>query len=348
MNKAIINATFVLVIVFVTYLPVLAAPENEYDDPTHAQRMLDQLKAMDKPLTFYGRIIDHDGSPVADAAVATQIEDSSGVRDVTITSGADGVFGIINETGNSILIHNITCKGYEYNREEPVKTSFENGSYVPDKNNPFIFPVRKKELATLVLKENLEWMIKPTVDYYEVDLVEREFDKPGCLRENNSRARTDIKIKAVKAAEKNAYIVTFDGKDNNSEIMELSSLLYVPPETGYNKTLSLEVPMGTTITKYIYIKGRNGAIYSRIDTTLRADANGVIITATIFTNPNGLRNLDFDKDLWAQYIKQRFNEDRQQNIDREEKRKKGTRKINLSPFSLMGREAGVGGNCVRS
>ncbi len=317
MIKIIKYQVLIAILILYAHLPLMAAPDDDKGESYKAQQMLEYYKSIDKQLIFYGKIVDSNNNPVANANVSVQIENSSGVKTIVVNSNTDGAFEILNEIGNGILINDINCSGYEFKRNKSVRRSFNNGSYVPDKNNPFIYIVRKKEAATLVLKGDLKWLIDPNISYYEVDLVELESGRPGYLKDNNTRARTDVKIKTVMAAEKNAFVVIFDGKDSNSGIMEINSLLYVPPETGYQKTLSLEIPIGETITKHIYIKGRNGGIYSRMDTTLSADANGVIISANVFTNPNGLRNVDFDVDLYAQYIKQRFDEDRQRNIDRE-------------------------------
>lgn len=309
--------TVVLFIFIGTCLPVMAVADSSYDDPTLPQRMTDLLKSMDKPLTFYGRVIDQNGNPVVNAVVETHITDSSGVSDVMLTTGAEGKFELLNKYGRKIFINKIICTGYENDRKVMGEMLFENGSYTPDKNKPYIFTVRKKEPATLVLEGDLEWKIRPTISYYEVDLVERVFSRAGRLKEDNSQALADLRINSVLSPDKSSCIVTFDGNSTNSEILMNDTLLYVAPETGYDKTLSLEIPIGSKITRYFYVKGRNGGIYSRLGTTLTGKADGVIINVNIFTNPLGERNLDFNEALYSQYLQKRMDDDRQESIDRE-------------------------------
>src|SRR6266702_4164523 len=147
-----------------------------------AAGMLEYYKSIDKQLIFYGKIVDSNNNPVANANVSVQIENSSGVKTIVVNSNTDGAFEILNEIGNGILINDINCSGYEFKRNKSVRRSFNNGSYVPDKNNPFIYIVRKKEAATLVLKGDLKWLIDPNISYYEVDLVELESGRPGYLK----------------------------------------------------------------------------------------------------------------------------------------------------------------------
>jgi hypothetical protein len=290
--------------------------DNGTDDPNY-QRVLNLLKTMDKPITFYGKVIDQNGNPVVNATVETHITDSSGVGDVMVTTGAGGEFEVSGKSGRKLFIDKIICIGYEYTRKFAGKSSFENGTYTPDKSKPFIFMVRKKEPATLVLKGDMAWKIKPAIAYYEVDLVNQKYGKQGRFKADGSLAKIDLKINAVLTPEKTSYLVTLDGKSTNSELLMDDTFLYVAPETGYEKTLTLEIPIGSTITRYFYVKGRNGGIYSRIEAKFEVKPDGVIAALNIFTNPKGERNLDFDEELWGQYIQQRFDDQRQRNIDRE-------------------------------
>lgn len=237
-----------------------------------------------------------------------------------VTTGAGGEFEVLGKSGRKIFINKIICTGYEYTRKNAGKTSFENGSYTPNKNNPYIFKVRKKEPATLVLKGDMEWKIKPAISYYEVDLVEQVYGDPGYLKKFNPVAKIDLRVNAVLTPDKASYLVRLDGKNTNSEILMNDTFLYVAPETGYEKSLALEMPIGSTTIKYFYVKGRTGSIYSRIQAKFNVKPDGISAAFEIFTNPKGERNLDFDEDLWGQYIQKRMDDDRQESIDRENRK----------------------------
>jgi len=89
-------------------------------------------------------------------------------KDIVATTDNTGLFRIEKEKGRSIYIDNVSKEGYEYNIIYNTNRYFqyyEHGfqkPFIPDKNNPVIFRLRKQN-DTAFLFETLYWKGEPEV-----------------------------------------------------------------------------------------------------------------------------------------------------------------------------------------
>lgn len=264
-----------------------------------------ELLSMDKPILFYGKVVDHLNSPVEGIDVIVQVGHSSGVKDVKVITDANGLFELSNVTGNSWLITDFKKSGYEFiTSANKVERGHENdGSFIANKDNPVIYKVRKKEPPTLVLDGEFSIVFAKKIPYYEIDLVKLDGEKKGYLQNYESKnLHIDLTAKAVYSEADSLYTITVEEQDANSGIIALDEMLYVPPANGYQTTFQITVPLDTKVKKYLYIKGRSGQIYSRLDTTFKATKEKAVMVVKGWTNPNGERNVDYDAELYDQYL----------------------------------------------
>lgn len=260
---------------------------------------------MDRPIVFYGRVVDDQNTPVVGIDVLVQIRRSSGTMETSVKTGSEGKFEISNFTGNLWSIKDIVMKGYEFNRPaSTVEMSFENdGSFVADKLNPLTYTVRRKQPPTLVLKGDFAFSFAKDVPWYEIDLVKLVGKQKGYLTRFESKdLHIDLKAKASYSQVHSSYFIVLEETDASSGIVALDKMLYVPPQTGYENKCQIQVPVNSNTKKYLYVKGRQGRIYSRLDTTFKATADEVVMIVNGWTNPNGERNVDYDEELYSQYL----------------------------------------------
>lgn len=302
------NKLIPLVVLLTVGVLIVTSKCNHAQNLTEADKtnMADiLLLSMDKPILFYGKVIDHLNTPVEGIDVMIHVRSSSGIAEFGVKTNSDGRFEVSNIKGNMIMIADITNRGYEYDKSvDTVKTSFENdGSFVANKDKPVTYTVRKKEPPTLVLQGGFPIVFAKSIPYFEIDLVKLDGRKKGYLEHYESKnLHIDLTAKAVYSEADSSYTITVEEQDANSGIVSLDEMLYVPPASGYQKTFQIKVPVPSEQSKYLYVKGRGGQIYSRLDTEFVAKNNEVYMVVKGWTNPNGERNVDYDAELYGQYL----------------------------------------------
>jgi hypothetical protein len=108
-------------------------------------RARDHFADWKTPIEFYGIVIDQDNNALPGADVNWITTNMHGNGRGTTISGPDGRFFIGNTQGNSIDI-SVRKKGYrpvETQQDFDVAKFFEDDFYVPDKDHPVVFHLRK-------------------------------------------------------------------------------------------------------------------------------------------------------------------------------------------------------------
>jgi len=202
-------------------------------------------------------------------------------------------------------------RGFDY--------SNDNASNIhgPDKKTPVIFYMRKKESPALVIPGHLRFNLGKTE--YEVDLVgEQHVGEKGLVGKYSKDGHVDLQIGAEAAADRSGYVVTIQTPDKDSGLILSDKKMYVVPAEGYVQRLTVVVPVSVELRKYIYVKSREGHVYSRIDASLRAKAKGIYFNGDAWSNPSGARNVDYDPELYSQEVTRRNKEKKQKIAEREE------------------------------
>jgi hypothetical protein len=276
--------------------------------------MMNFVKSLDTTIHFYGKVVDQHGHPVDGAEVSVGIRRFSPVgtyfmesKDLTVTTGPDGLFEVFEIRGSELFVREIVREGYEFNRVENRNNSFEFGvgngmigapSFIPDKNNPVIFRLRKKlQNRTFLFEGGWEIQVKPE----EVGLLKgkdfvegKAWRKPGERRKDFLSEKCDLFYSASYEKENGNWHVVLRPGGPNGGIVASDRKLYVAPEDGYKEEYSFSLKDRDAIQNhFLYIRSRSPAIYSRLE------INYVIPSDRFFslggervTNPYGDRVLD--------------------------------------------------------
>ena len=137
-------------------------------DPAHWSAM-QRFATSDRPITFFGKVVDQDGKPLPGASVSISIQKfkitSVGSRTgnhfvkhvLQRRTDESGAFRVEGESGSKLFIEKIMCSGYvdipepdwtyePYYSQLSFSYSPAPGTlvYLPDPNRPALFPLRRE------------------------------------------------------------------------------------------------------------------------------------------------------------------------------------------------------------
>lgn len=251
------------------------------------------------PINFYGKVVDENSNPVADAAASFEWNDLSlaGTSRDTATSDADGYFSLLNRTGK-VLSVTVSKNGYYTIPSERLRT-FEyayppSGAFNPDANNPIIFHLRKKGVGVHLITSQYGMSpdFKVSVPLngtpVNVDLLQRAISNVGQLE--ISQAKPDF----ANWKQANSWSFKMEIPDGGF-VEESDEFPFEAPESGYQPVVEFNFQQGQpdwteNLKKNYYIKFGNPPIYGRLHIETGISYGGVILTYAI--NPDGSRNLE--------------------------------------------------------
>lgn len=264
-------------------------------------------------IEFYGKVIDDSGKPVAGANVHTDIgfvlpapEFRDTRKGPDVTTDADGLF-VVKEAGAELFVGPVERDGYEF-LKDPNSDSFnyfaDRGDvFVPDKNMPVIFHMRKKGPLAFVVTKHASLRANSRDiggDMHHaarrIDLLGEWIDEDGA-KHNPGGRHHDIEASADLAEDGSAYTIRFTVIDPNDGIMMSGQQLYEAPSSGYVRELVWRAPATERhyeTTSFIYFRGRGNTLHSRLVlyvVTRNEPSMDVDVSCT--SNPVGT-NLEYD------------------------------------------------------
>ena len=249
-------------------------------------RMRSLFKNMDKKIFFYGKVVDQYGDPVEGARVPVGVAHFSpkppffAIKDIIVKTDKSGIFEVKRVRGHELGIYAISKEGYEYEYSSNRTTSFryagDDGGeeiFVPKKNHPVVFFMRKKGETACLSKGRFRFSIEKGGDPCYIDLI-----RPDCrgkqhwLSDYRKPAHIDVIVSACLDKKHTSFIVKFAVPDAGGVIVS-DKLLYVAPEDGYSSNVVVTVLFNKKAKEqHVYIKSRGGLVYGRLDVGLRAIA----------------------------------------------------------------------------
>ena len=306
-------------VIFFALALLLAAPSLQAQiDPK--QERYDRLKQMeqasDRSINFYGIVKDQFGQPVAGAKVTGGIEYFSltafyfvGIKDIICSSDSNGFF-TIQETGKRLSMRNIEKDGYLFKSMDNPKQSFDYSNikdtnfFTPDANNPVIFILHKKPDPGFVIEKSYEKIEKKSAGgVYRVNLPNGIFNFNDKF---NSKQTTHFVFSIKPGINQGEFKLEVKASDNESGFVDQDGEPHLAPEIGYNSLFTLPLKSGDEISKNIYFKWKKSPtqnVYARLKLNLEIAQENIYVTAYLYTNLAGDRNLEYDSAYTEQQLK---------------------------------------------
>lgn len=266
----------------------------------------------DQNIDFYGIVLDQFQNPVENARVEVQIlqeiEGSKNYLDANDITDQDGKFSF-HFPGEALFLTGISKPGFDFKisanpeRAFYYKDVYEKHVFKPDSNQPVRFTLKNlDEPAFLINRAQLTRNFYPDdTRSFGLNLLGTWIDEKGKIHEPTSAYR-DLKVYTRKSPDNLFYELWFVEMDTNSGVIAKNKKLEKAPEVGYVSEAKLKIPIHPFSRKekrYIYVKGRGGTIYSRLDLELFARQSGLFVRLDVWTNPQGSRNLKYDQEFQA-------------------------------------------------
>jgi hypothetical protein len=251
-----------------------------------------------KPINFYGKVVDENTNPVAGVSINFRWTDLKALNQEgtsSTESDANGLFSLRGKHGGSMTLW-FSKEGYYTSHHGQMSFNYAVGQDIlsPDPQNPVIFQVRKKgqgaELVTSGdgLQPSLAALVPLNGVSVSVDLLQQKVGAAG-----------DLELSQVKPDRSHWQSATnwsfHMSIPAGGFIEEADAFPFAAPEMGYQTTVDLNFVKGepdwtTQLSKTYYIAFGQPQKYG----WLRVEAN--IAQQTVFLiyaiNPTGSRNLE--------------------------------------------------------
>lgn len=270
--------------------------------------MLDLMAKANRPIQFYGKVIDQNNNPIPDVKVNLSIKLIKAPRpgmfpgdmfdDYTLTTDTDGFFSLTDAKGELLTMRSLEKPGYEMSQQTVNKGYWywasPGAEYVPDPNKPEIFEMWKEAGAEQLVRNSISFGLSYNGTPAGFDLMTGSQANPGDLRVTLLRDPQQLAF-GQRNYEWTATIEIPDG----GLIASNDDQMYLAPAGGYQSQLVIQMPPNTpgwTDHKDValYLKLRGGKYYGRANLKFivgahRANTPFYIIS---YINPSGSRNLE--------------------------------------------------------
>jgi len=272
----------------------------------------EMIKTSDVSLEFYGKVIDQYWQPVVDAKVVMNYQNynpaafySLGVTDVECPTDFEGNFALKDKNGSSVFIDSIEKKGYEWRRNSSTVRSFdyrkkidESKMFKPDKNNPVVFQLYKKPEPGLLIDNGISGRVSEKELQFNINLLEG-FKFPVDVQYNR-KWQTDFNLTVKKDVKKDNFILELKFQTDNGSFVLNNNEPYIAPVEGYLPSITLILKPKDSLDANYYCKfpkGVFGTVYARLKLKVGVGATEMSLKADLYTNIEGKRNLEYDRDF---------------------------------------------------
>ncbi len=297
------------------------------EDPREIERELSRqreyYKSLEKPIVFYGKVIDQDGRPVSSAEIVISLghySPISGIASRPLKANSDdkGMFVFKDVNGFSVFIRTVDKDGYEFDRlKNKAGYDYSVGQPLPsDPANPALFHMRKKGPPNLVIPRDY------TVHYLEygkscfLDVVVGQIwnqDTPKHELQRYDRATNkdvptvdaDLRFEWSKSADGKLARLVLRASREGDGVQKAKTSSNLAPADGYGPEAAIELPVVDEDSevrndRYVFarIRGKN---YVRLDLSLTAMPEKVRFRVKTWYNPNAIPNLEYDDETFRSY-----------------------------------------------
>lgn len=270
----------------------------------------DLAQTSNKPIQFYGLVIDQDSNPIPGVKVTLSIrttkESMPGkINDVfeypVMNSDAQGRFAITDARGALLSVQSLEKSGYESSEKSLNRAHYWYWSdprevFHPKSEKPEVFHMWKKMGSERLVRKGIGQRIPYDGTPADFDLLEGKAVASG----------GDLHVMLVRNPLRITYgqthyewTATVEAPDGG--VIETSDeQMYRAPAEGYQSKLVVHMaaddPQWTDMkTVTVYLKLRGGKYYGRVqlEFNVGSDRQATPFYVTSFVNPSGSRNLEY-------------------------------------------------------
>lgn len=286
-----------------------SVPPTPASTPDKGEFFRDIAQKSNRPIQFYGKVIDQDENPIPDVKVTLGIRTTKLIAGLTgdafdypvVTTDAQGRFTITDAKGALLTVKALEKEGYEPSIKKINQAYWywrdPSQVFTPNPDAPEVFRMWRKEGAEYLVVKGVSKRIPYDGTATSFDLLTGKATASGDLRITLLRDPQQIK-RGQRNYEWTAIIEVPQG----GLILSEDEQMFRAPEQGYQPKLGIHVAAnspGWSDMKDIavYLKLRDGKYYGRATLSLMVGSDnpeGTPFNMRSAVNPSGSRNLEYD------------------------------------------------------
>lgn len=278
--------------------------------PDKLEFLRDLAKKANRPISFYGKVIDQKDNPVpgvkVTVAIRTANEPIAGIVSdmfayLVVTTDMQGRFSITDAKGALLTVKSLEKPGYEASTRTINKSYWywrdPSQIFTPDSDDPELFRMWKNEGAEKLVLQELMTRIPYDGSAVTFDLLSGRQGATG----------GDFRVTLIRVPEQiqwgqRNYDWTLSIEAAEGGLIESSDeQMFQAPEEGYLPRVVFHMPRDAADwtdekAAAFYIKSRGGKLYGRIEISVMvgSDKSTTGFSFRSAVNPTGSRNLEYD------------------------------------------------------
>jgi len=253
------------------------------------------------PISFFGKVIDQNDRPIAQAKIRFQWTDLStkGTSEAEATNDGKGLFELQDQHGKNLGVY-VTKEGFYAASRRENQTSFEFSSpyektyYEPDKAHPVIFRLLKKGDAEPLLQHSVELALPGNGSRRAVDLFGGKVTDTGQLQITAWKPQ----LTTTPLLKPYDWRITVE-ISGGGFVEHKDTFPFTAPEDDYVSSIDLHMSpdlgpqWSVGVERNYYFRFGTPPHYGRL--ILRTNGDSKFVFIDYFLNPKpGSRNLEYD------------------------------------------------------
>jgi len=255
-----------------------------------------------KPIDFYGKVIDENSNPVENASISFQWSGFSDQQFSAATnSDADGLFSLRGKTGQSLRV-SINKEGYYNSRKDTTDFEYSLGPdiYSPEEWNPVVFHLHKKGTPEPLMRL-AGAMLGPR--QYRLDTKGTPTDISFYTGKRTPQGEGQFRVQYWMATPQDPQQRQFDWRcqvtvPGGGLQATTEEFPFNAPEKVYQESIEIDSDTNSWTympeeTFYVHLADSK---YGRVKFSLNCSSNPFFGVETLI-NPSGSKNLEYEKYL---------------------------------------------------
>lgn len=258
-----------------------------------------------KQIHVYGKVVDQDGTPVADSEVMIHWEEFSSspvpVQKKWVKVDRNGEWDF---KAKAVYVNAWEAKkdGYLFSRLQQ-KSSLRSDDIENNRTSPtnrVILRLHKLSDSTFLVKQDgrLGRATPETPLARQFDIFQKK-TMPIAASTNQSQAALypDLVIRVERQTTNGVWRVAYRTPGTGDGLIVTNALLFEAPASGYVAECVLDGVHDQDFPRYLYLRTRTPAVYTRFDMNYSLRPDSFVVSYESSSNPYGARSLEPDTEL---------------------------------------------------